>query len=294
MIILMLASISTWAAIKRHPAGFPAIWFWACLAPTSSFFPIPDIVFEHRLYLAIAGPVVLFIMGCYHLFILWLPRKIKPVDPKIISAGFIAAVLVCIFILGALTYQRNIDYNNVEAMWKDTVQKSPNSARAHANLARIMKEKGKLQEELHHWQALIRIMPEYKDALNGLGTTLLKMDRVKEAIPFFQKTLQIDPDFYWANHNLGVSFFILDQPEKAIYHLQKALRIKPLDLQTRFSLASALDKAGQYEKAAAQLEIMLKTKPGNKSILEFLEKIRKKQLSRTGPTTGDNRGDQVI
>ncbi|MEK7688847.1 MAG: hypothetical protein AAB313_01165 [Deltaproteobacteria bacterium] len=49
-------------------AAFSILWFFIILSPTSSFIPIIDVIFEHRLYLASAGFFLLFSLGFDQIF----------------------------------------------------------------------------------------------------------------------------------------------------------------------------------------------------------------------------------
>ena len=49
-------------------AAFSILWFFIILSPTSSFIPIIDVIFEHRLYLASAGFFLLFSFGFDRIF----------------------------------------------------------------------------------------------------------------------------------------------------------------------------------------------------------------------------------
>ncbi len=48
--------------------AFFILWFFIILSPTSSFIPIIDVIFEHRLYLASAGFFLLFSLGFDRIF----------------------------------------------------------------------------------------------------------------------------------------------------------------------------------------------------------------------------------
>lgn len=61
---LLLGSI---VAIFRRPAvGFAGLWFFAILAPTSTFMPIKDKYFEFRVYLSLAALIALIVLAVYH------------------------------------------------------------------------------------------------------------------------------------------------------------------------------------------------------------------------------------
>ena len=279
LIVLILLSISIWSLFKRHPASFPAIWFWACLAPTSSFLPITDLAFEHRLYLSLAGPVVLVIVSGYHYAILWLPRRLKSPDKKFMYAGLLFIVFAWASILGAMTFLRNEQYGDAVVLWTDTVQKAPKCARAYSCLSLQLVQRGRYEEALHYQLEEARLLPESASARDAIGSILISLGRYEEAVGYLEEALKLKPDYYNANHNLGIAYMAAGNPEKAIVQLHKALRLKPLNFFSRISLAIALNKAGQPQKSMAQLEILLKNFPGDPRVIDLMDKIRKQEAS---------------
>ncbi|HTN73828.1 MAG TPA: hypothetical protein VL096_01225, partial [Pirellulaceae bacterium] len=63
IVVLVLGSIGLY--FRRQPVGFLGLAFFLVLAPTSSFVPIADLAFEHRMYLALAPLVTLVVLGGY-------------------------------------------------------------------------------------------------------------------------------------------------------------------------------------------------------------------------------------
>ena len=59
LIIFALISYSLWTARKRPVLSFFILWYFGNLVIESSIFPL-EMVFEHRLYLPVVGPFVLF------------------------------------------------------------------------------------------------------------------------------------------------------------------------------------------------------------------------------------------
>ena len=78
----------------------------------------------------------------------------------------------------------------------------------------------------YHQQAL-RLKPDYTDAHNNLGNTLLKKGQIEEAISQFQETLRLQPDYALAHDNLGVGLTRMGQWAEAIAHHRKALVLQP-------------------------------------------------------------------
>jgi len=59
LIIFALISYSLWTARKRPMLSFFILWYFGNLVIESTIFPL-EMVFEHRLYLPVVGPFVLF------------------------------------------------------------------------------------------------------------------------------------------------------------------------------------------------------------------------------------------
>ena len=63
LVILALLALTVWALWRRPRLAFLGAWFFLVLAPTSSIIPIQDVAFEHRMYLPLAGVVVLVVIA---------------------------------------------------------------------------------------------------------------------------------------------------------------------------------------------------------------------------------------
>lgn len=86
-ILLAIVAVAVWLFFRYKKTGearvlvisFFVFWFFIILAPTSSFVPIIDVIFEHRLYLASLGFFVIFAV-CFDWFFDWLgSRRAEPV-----------------------------------------------------------------------------------------------------------------------------------------------------------------------------------------------------------------------
>ena len=120
-ILLLIAPGASASAAGIRLASYGFFVYLALLAPTSSFVPIQDAVAERRLYLPMIGM----------LFMLTELLQRLPVRRRVL-AGAMAVVLL---VAGVLTYERNRVWTSDVALWQDTVQKSPQNARAHFQLA---------------------------------------------------------------------------------------------------------------------------------------------------------------
>ena len=69
--------------------AFGIIWFFVTLSVESSVIPISDVIFEHRLYLAIVG-----VSLCFPVMLDYAARLLRPRVPlRVVPAGLLAEAL---------------------------------------------------------------------------------------------------------------------------------------------------------------------------------------------------------
>ena len=144
---LSLLRIQPWYALAL-------LWFFLHLAPTNSLLARADPANDRQLYLASIGPLALA-----GLAIVRLPRWRT------------AAIVLVAAALGASTIVRNQDYRSEVALWRDTVRKSPGSARALNNLGYAFQLEGRRDEARRAYERALELDPELIQArinLKGL------------------------------------------------------------------------------------------------------------------------------
>jgi tetratricopeptide (TPR) repeat protein len=272
-----------WALVKRPALGILGAFFFAILAPSSSFVPISsEPVAEHRMYLALIPVVVIAVLAAYR----GLGRAALP------------ACLLAALALGAGTFVRNEAYASGERIWSDTVAKVPDNERAHndlgialfdegrtaeaiaqyeralklkpdlaevhSNLANALaKDPGRLDEAIAQYEEALRLKPVDAKARNNLGNLLIKLPgRINEAIAQFQEAVRIDPDMAAAHNNLGNAFNGQGRTDDAIAQFKEALRLKPNSAEAHSNLGNAFARApGHLDEAISQYEEALRLNP---------------------------------
>lgn len=132
------------ALVRAQPwLALALLWFLLHLAPTNSILPRLDAANDRQLYLASIGPLALA-----GLALSLLPRG------KLAATGLLALALA------AGTILRNQDYRSEAALWRDTVRKSPGSARAWNNLGYALQLEGKAQDACAAYARALRLDPE--------------------------------------------------------------------------------------------------------------------------------------
>jgi tetratricopeptide (TPR) repeat protein len=201
LVVAPLLAVTLWGLLRNRSWSYPLVWLFGILSPTSSFIPIAFLAFEYRMYLPLAGFVVLFLLAGYVLM--------GKTASKLFSSSSItghrigiAVVIVLIIALGFTTIRRNRDFRSAEAIWQTVIDIAPNNPRAHANLGIALKSKNKLDEALDCFYQALRIAPDYVKALNNIGLLMEVRGKPNEAISHYRQALKIKPDYAEAHHTM--------------------------------------------------------------------------------------------
>jgi len=287
VVVVTLLAGSVWG-LTRKPAstprsapvwGFVGAWFFLILAPSSSFIPLYDPIYEHRMYLSLAAVVSVVVVGLY-----WLVGRRSLVVWAVVVIG-----------LGFLTWRRNQDYRSEVALWADTVAKFPNEALerynfgvalakvgrtqeaihqleqtlrldpsvpgAHYNLGLALEQEGHAAEAIEQYEQAVRMAPAFAEAHYSLGTALEEAGRNQEAIAQYEQALRVKPDFAKAYNNLGVALWRAGKTQEAQRCYEQAIRIRPDFDRAHYNLGFALSQHGDIQGAIAHYELALKFDP---------------------------------
>ena len=246
-VLLLLLAATLWALWKKPPIGFAAAFFFLVLAPTSSFIPIKDLAFEHRMYLPLAGVIVLLVSAGWSI-LHFISRRLAvlPAATRRIS------IVVVVIVAGALAYgtiRRNQDYYSEVTMWSKIVALRPDNYRAHDDLGRSLRAAGRLDEAFAHFAESLRLNPNYHSAHNNLGNALMKRRRFAEATVHLEQAIRLNPKFDKAYSNLGAALAQQGKFDEAIPHLKKAIELNPDNSGAYSNLGNVLSALGEHQHA---------------------------------------------
>lgn len=218
---LAIAGMIGWAASalfakRRNLFAFGLLWFFWTLSVESSFVPVGDVIFEHRLYL----PSVGFFFG---LAALLFQSAKTPASLRRRFCAMGAAVLALSF----AAHERNKVWKNELTLWEDAAAKSPGKARTRLNLGVAYDRAGRLDEALREYDAALKLDPNNVETYNNLGVIFGRQGRLQEAMEQFEKALRLQPDHFGTHFNLGLAYKNLGMREKAIAQMERVLQIKP-------------------------------------------------------------------
>jgi tetratricopeptide (TPR) repeat protein len=259
IVIVALLLATVWALYRSPGWGFLGGSFFLTLAPSSSFIPIPDLAFEHRMYLALAPLAGGVVLGGYEtLRSLAKGRVIAPATARTVGVCLVAAASVA---LGSRTYLRNEDYRSDLRMWQDAAAKAPHNYRAHNNAGNRLFERGRLDEATVHFQKALVLNPASAEAHHSLGKVLAQQQRIDEAIVHYRIALNLNPKYAEAHGNLGNALVAQGKVEEAIAQFEAALRIKPHVAEAHNNLGNAYLAQERVAEAIARYRRSLELNP---------------------------------
>ncbi|MBI2516513.1 MAG: tetratricopeptide repeat protein [Opitutae bacterium] len=247
LLLLALLAGTAWALVRKPVWGFLGAWFFAILAPSSSFVPVASqTMAEHRMYLPLAVPVILVMAGLRA----GLERR-----------GFLPALVLaggCV----VLTMNRNLDYASELSLWTDTVAKRPANSRAHNNLGLAEFKRGHVAAAIVHYEEAVRRGPQFSEPPYNLGLALASLQRYPEAIARYEQALALRPDYPEAHNNLGNALLATGRPAEALRHYEAAVRTNPAFAEAHSNLANLLLESGRPAEALRHGEEALQLDPG--------------------------------
>jgi protein O-mannosyl-transferase len=194
---------------KRPLTGFGLLFFLVNLAPESILVP-RYLFFAYRVNLPMFG--LLLVLGDLVLEV-W-ARTGSPARRKWYCGASAAALLavMVIALISVVTISKAKLWQDPVAFWRDIVDGLP----------------------AYNENVEKRVTA---DALNGLGSTLLKEARASEAVTILRRAAEIDPQYKGMYVNLGVAYAQLGDMSEAESTLKRAVEIDPAPENAEFALA---------------------------------------------------------
>jgi len=255
LVILGLLVLAIRERARRPLLALGILWFFVCLAPTSTIIPLNQVMNEHRTYLPGVGLALLVAFG-------W-GRIALPYRVPVFAAVCLALV--------ATTWQRNADWNDPVRIWATAAEVSPESAHVHNALGGQLRMRGDVDESERAFVDALRFDPESWEATFNLGTLALYRGRVAEdddektahfadAERWLERALALRPDtdrtvWFLAEIHLEQERF----PEARLEFDRMARMSKRMFELTRYPLARMALEEGDEAAARAYFEEALET-----------------------------------
>ncbi len=220
---------------RKAPLGFLGISFFLLLAPTSSFIPIADVIFEHRMYLPLAPALSALVLGGDALLRFLLQRQ--AVLRRAIAAAALVGISLALSLRGMA---RNEDYADEIYLWTSAIASGSGHPRIYNNLGVALYERGKVQEAAGVFLAAIRRKPDFSDPHSNLGLVRLEQNRLEEAVSEFRIALECRSDNAEAHMGLALVLHRRGRLQEAREEYLTALRLDPTLTRAKLGLEALL------------------------------------------------------
>ena len=235
--------------LKYRLASFGIIWFFMTLLPESSFLPIKDVIYEHRLYLPMAGFSLFLVSGIYYLLLTVRQLKILRFAQEDNGRNVVVVLTIIIACYSLMAYQRNNAWKDELTLWGDTIQKSPHKTRAYINLAFAYDKQGDLAQVMSNYNKAIEINPQYPDAYYNRGLVYYRQGQMPQALSDFNRVIELSPDFADARNNRGLVYYYQGSFSKAMDEYNIAIALKPDYAAAYNNLAIVYYQLKEFDKA---------------------------------------------
>ena len=176
---------------------FSVGWFFVNLSMTSGITPINAQLYEHWLYLALLGPLVLVIFYLKNIY----------------SAGKTAKLFVILLLafvsvfFSILSIKRNMVWGDPIKFFENIQKYEPDSARINNNLGALYyNQDNKEKAEEYYWKATQTTGNSFPQPYFNLGAILQEKGDIRGAIVVFEKAIELDPNFAYPYPNLSVIY----------------------------------------------------------------------------------------
>ena len=236
---------------KYRMISFCILWFFLTLLPESSFLPIKDVIFEHRLYLPLVGYSILLASCGYYLLG---KNSIK------MMVMVLSLIVAC---YSVLTYQRNKIWNNEFTLWNDTIDKSPHKARAYDFRGTSWANQGKYAQAISDYSKAIILDPQNAEAYNNRGNSYKLQGKIVDAMSDFNRAIELRPNYAAAYYNRGLIYDEQDKIAQALSDYTKAIEIDPHYAPAYENRGIIYADQGKYSLSISDLNKAVEIDPDN-------------------------------
>jgi len=233
LLLVLIAYLSRRSSVR--PIAFGLCWYAIALVPTSSIYPLAEVVNEHRVFLPYMGLALAVIFALDS--ILARHRQL-----------FALLVIVAILILGIGTWVRNEAWATEESVWRDTVQKSPENGRALFSYGLTQMTKGNYAVAKSYYDRAAKLRPDYPplEINQGIVEGALANDAAAEK--HFKRAIgianDVDSHYYYGRWLVSAG-----RAPEAITELTTASRLDSARPEPRTLLMKVYAAEGNYADA---------------------------------------------
>jgi Tfp pilus assembly protein PilF len=248
--ILVTIGLGVWLFMKRwYIVSFAIFWFYLALSLESSIIPIRDVIFEHRLYLAVFG--FGFAISYLAFYLLSAKNAKYPI--------IILSLLTMVYIGTSL--KRNMVWKNPFTLWSDSVEKDPKRERAWYWLATYYNTEKDSENALKCYDTSIKCNPGFPLAYNGRANLKKETGDLTGAIKDYDMAIKLDPKYVTAFYNRGITNAALNNFDLAIEDYNRSISMGNKTSAIYYNRGNAKRRNREYQSAIEDYNMAIKIEP---------------------------------
>jgi protein O-mannosyl-transferase len=252
LLFLILSIVIAFRLFRSYRLiSFGILFFFLTLLFEWSIIPIPEVIYEHRLYLPMVGFSIFLVTSLYYL----IPNK----HPK----AMLTILVILVAVYSALTYARNNVWKDDLTLWNDTVNKSPHKSRPYHNRGLAYQNQGKFNQAISDYNKAIEMNPGYADSYNNRGLVYQNKGDLDQAIANYNKAIAINPNCAHAYSNRGLVYKIKGDLNQALSDFNKAIEIGTGYSFAYYNRGLAYQNKGDFNQAIADYNKTIEINPGH-------------------------------
>jgi tetratricopeptide (TPR) repeat protein len=221
LVVLFFIVVKTSSKAALLPIGFGISWFIISLLPTSSIFPLSEVLNDHRPFLPSIGLFISVVVFIRFLLSKWKPSRAMNIFMLVLLSGFL-------FAHASYTRKRCVVWSSSETLWKEATIKAPNNGRAWMNYGNALMARGEWSGAELCFRKTISLSPYYSYAYINMGVLLNATKRFNEAEPNYKYAIELDPNNPEAFYYYGMFLLNRVRLNDALGIVQKGLALSPV------------------------------------------------------------------
>jgi len=254
---------------------FGLSYFVIVLAPVLGFLKMSymrlTLVADHFQYLPMIG-ILALVAAAAVTFYDWIPATLRPVS-----------VCACVAVIGGLswlTWVRAEVHQSEESLWRDTLDKNPDSWQANNHYGAVLFTQGKIDEAMEHFKRAVQLKPDNPEVHNNVALAWANKGHMELAVPEYAEAVRIRPDNIPIRTNYANALAAAHRLDDAVEQYKEAVKWSNNDPNVLMGYANVLYQDGKKEEAKEVLQEILRIWPSFQPARQNLEALKAQSGTR--------------
>lgn len=252
---------------KYRPISFGLLWFLIALLPTSAFFPLAEVLNDHRMFFPFVG-LAMSICWSTGLLLERLAGSVK--SEKALKAAAFSAALIILSAYACGTHERNKVWATDLTLWRDVAEKSPENGRGLMNYGLALMAKADYKNAEIQFTRALELTPGYPYLHINLGILKNATGDPEEAEIYFKNGIAYGPIYPECYFHYAKFLKHRERPEEAIRNLARALELLPAHMGARHLLMDIYYEGSRMEELVLLARETLRMDPADLKALFYL------------------------